>query len=102
MHFTADTRADLEYRTGVGEHAALEKERKRTTGLNGRLAFLKLEVESSFTLGSDTAVRLEERVRAQEREVEDVAADAERVRAEVEVEAKAWVAERACVEEYKS
>ena len=41
-------------------------------------------------------------MRAQEREVEDVAADAERVRAEAEVEAKAWVAERACVEEYKS
>ena len=41
-------------------------------------------------------------MRAQEREVEDVAGDAERVCAEAEVEAKAWVVEQACVEEHKS
>ena len=33
-------------------------------------------------------------MRAQEWDVADVAGDAERVRAETEVEAKAWVAER--------
>ena len=38
--------------------------------------------------GSDATLRLEERVRALERELSDVAAGAERVRTEAEVEAK--------------
>jgi hypothetical protein len=89
-----DARAALESELEL-EHAALEEERKRTAELEGRLAFLELEVESSSARGSDTAVRLEERVRALERELADVAAEAERVRAEAEVEAEAWAAERA-------
>ena len=42
------------------EHAALEEERKRTTEPKDRLAFLELEVASSSTRVSKTAVRLEE------------------------------------------
>jgi NADH dehydrogenase [ubiquinone] 1 alpha subcomplex assembly factor 7 len=94
----ADARAVLESELEQ-EHAALEEERKRTTELEGRLAFLELEVESSSARGSDTAVRLEERVRALERELSDVAAEAERVRTEAEVEAEAWAAERARFEQ---
>ncbi|KAF8267438.1 Up-regulated during septation-domain-containing protein, partial [Lactarius quietus] len=89
----ADRRAALEFDLEQ-EHAALERERKRATELEGRLAFLELEVESSAQ-GSDAAVRLEERVRALERELEDVSAEADRVRTEAEVEAEAWAVERA-------
>ena len=89
----ADARAALESELEQ-EHAALEQERKRATELEACLAFLELEVESSAR-GSDTAVRLEERVRALERELSEVVDEVERVRTEVEVEAEAWVAERA-------
>ena len=50
-------------------------------------------------LRADPVVRLQERVRALERELEDVAAGAERVRAEAEVEGSASAAERARFEE---
>ena len=89
----ADARAALESELEQ-EHAALEQERKRATELEACLAFLELEVESSAR-GSDTAVRLEERVRALERELSEVVDEVERVRTEVEVEAEVWVAERA-------
>ena len=46
------------------ERSTLEEERNRTTELEGRLAFLKLEVESSSMQGRNTAIRLEERVQA--------------------------------------
>ena len=95
---SADARAALESELEK-EHAALEEERKRTTELEGRLAFLELDVEASSARGNDTAVRLEERVRALARELKDVAAEAERVRTEAEVEAGAWAAERARFEQ---
>ena len=95
---SADARAALESELEQ-KHAALEEERKRTTELEGRLAFLELDVEASSARGNDTAVRLEERVRALERELKDVAAEAERVRVEAEVEAGAWAAERARYEQ---
>ena len=66
-------------------------------GLEDRLEFLDLEVESFSARGSDTAVRLEERVWVLERELDDVAAEVECMGAEVEVEveveaeAKSWV-----------
>ena len=64
-------------------------------GLEDRLEFLDLEVESFSARGSDTAVRLEERVWVLERELDDEAAEVECVGAEVEVEveaeAKSWV-----------
>jgi hypothetical protein len=62
------------------EYAALEEERKCTTDLEGHLAFLELEVESSAR-GSDTTVQLEEHVLGLERELSDVAAEVEPVRA---------------------
>ena len=79
------------------ECAALEEDRKRATGL-------KIVWRSSgwsFARGSDTAVYLEERVRALERELRDMAAEAGRVRAEAEVKAEAcqWAAELARFEE---
>ena len=46
------------------ECSTLEEVHKRTTELEGRLAFLKLEVESSSMRGRNTAIRLEERVQA--------------------------------------
>ena len=70
-------------------------ERKRKPELESRLVFFELEVESSFTRGSGTAARLEERVRALERELSEVVTATERVRTEAEVEAEAWAAERA-------
>ena len=65
-------------------------------GLEDRLEFLDLEVESFSARGTDTAVRLE-RVWVLERELDDVAAEVECMGAEVEVEveveaeAKSWV-----------
>ena len=70
-------------------------ERKRKPELESRLVFFELEVESSFTRGSDTTVRLQERVRALERELSEVVTETERARTEAEVEAEAWTAERA-------
>jgi hypothetical protein len=64
-------------------------------------AFLDLEVESSAH-GSDTAVRLEEHMRALERELSDVSAEVEPVRAEAEVEAEAWAAEHARFEQQET
>ena len=87
----ADARAALESKLEL-EHASLEQERKRTAELESRLAFLELEVESSSARGGDTVVRLEGRVRALERELQDV-------RTEAEAEAKAWKAERARYEQ---
>ena len=66
-------------------------------GLEDRLEFLNLEVELFSTRGSDTAVRLEERMWVLEQELDDVAAEVECMGAEVEVEveveaeAKSWV-----------
>ena len=66
-------------------------------GLEDRLEFLDLEVESFSARWSDTAVRLEERVWVLEPELDDEAAEVECVGAEVEVEveaeaeAKSWV-----------
>ena len=88
----ADARAALESELEQ-EHAALEQERKRATELEGRLAFLELEVESSAR-GSDTTVRLEERVRALERELSEAVNEVERVRTGAEGEAEAWATEK--------
>jgi hypothetical protein len=74
-------------------HSSTREERKRTTELEGRLAFLELVVESCSTRGSDTTVRLEEHVCTLEQELSDVAAEADHVRTEAEVEAGVWGAE---------
>ena len=81
------------------ECAALEEERKSTMEIEDLLVFLKLEVESSFARWSDTAVWLEEHARALVGKLEDVVAEAERVRVEAEVEAEVWAAERVRFEE---
>jgi chromosome segregation ATPase len=94
----ADARAALESKLEL-EHASLEQERKRTAELESRLAFLELEVESSSARGGNTVVRLEGRVRALERELEDVVAEAQRVRTEAEAKAEAWAEERARYEQ---
>ena len=94
----ADARAALESELEQ-KCAAFEEERKRTTELEGRLASLELELESSSTRGNDNAVRLKEHVWALKRELEDVTAEAERVRMEAEVDAKAWATERARFEQ---
>jgi hypothetical protein len=88
-HTTADTRTVLESELKQG-CTALEEEHKLTTELDGHVAFLKLEVESSSMRGSDTAIRLEEHMCALEWELSDVAAEAECVHTEAEV----WVAEQ--------
>lgn len=93
----ADTRAAVESELAQ-EHAALEQERERATELEGRVAFLELELEASAH-GDDDAVRLEERVRALEHELLDAAGEAERVRTEAEAEAEVWAAERARFEQ---
>lgn len=77
------------------ECATLEEDRRRTTGLK----IVWRSSSWSSARGSDTAVYLEERVRALERELRDVAAEAGRVRAEAEVKAEAWAAERAYFQE---
>jgi hypothetical protein len=91
---TADTRAVLESELEQG-CTALEEEHKLTTELDGHVAFLKLEVESSSMRGSDTAIWLKERMRALEWELLDVAAEA----VCMHTEAEAWVAERVCFEQ---
>jgi hypothetical protein len=60
--------------------------------LKGSLASLELEVESSSARGSDTAVWVKGRACVLERELSDVAAEAE-------VEAEAWAVERAHFEQ---
>ena len=94
----ADARAALESELEQ-KCAAFEEERKRTTELEDRLASLELELESSSTRGNDNAVRLKEHVWALKRELDDVTAEAERVRTEAEVDAKAWATERARFEQ---
>ena len=89
----ANARADVESEL-AREHAALKQERERATELEGRVAFLELELESSAR-GNDVAVRLREQVRALERELSDTAGEAERVRTEAGAETVAWATERA-------
>jgi hypothetical protein len=51
VHAGPEARMVLESELEQG-HAALEEERKRTTGLEGRQASLELEVESSSAWGA--------------------------------------------------
>ncbi|KAH9174506.1 Up-regulated during septation-domain-containing protein [Lactarius sanguifluus] len=80
------------------EQAALEQERERATELEGRVAFLELELESS-SRGNDDAVRLRERVRALERELSDTVDAAEAEIAAWATEKATWAAERARFEQ---
>ncbi|KAI9431299.1 Up-regulated during septation-domain-containing protein [Lactarius indigo] len=80
------------------EQAALEQERERAAELEGRVAFLELELESS-SRGSDDAVRLRERIRALERELSDAVGAAEAGAAVLATEKAAWAAERARFEQ---
>ena len=80
-------------REGAGEHS--------TRGKTQTQDWARRPSGVRVVLRADTVVRLQERVRALEREMSDVAAGAERVREEAEVEAEAWAVERARFEEDK-
>ncbi|KAH9022188.1 Up-regulated during septation-domain-containing protein [Lactarius hengduanensis] len=83
------------------EQAALEEERERATELEGRVAFLELELESS-SRGNDDAVRLRERVRALGRELSDTVGAAEAETAVWATEKATWTAERARFEQQEA
>ena len=92
----ADAHATVESEL-TQERAALERERKRADELEGRLAFLELELESSAR-GNNDAVRLKAQVRALERELSSAEGEAERLRREAETVTEAWAAEKAAWE----
>ncbi|KAH9023077.1 Up-regulated during septation-domain-containing protein [Lactarius pseudohatsudake] len=85
----------------AAEQAALEEERERATELEGRVAFLELELESS-SRGNDDAVRLRERVRALGRELSDTVGAAEAETAVWATEKATWTAERARFEQQEA
>ncbi|KAH9055308.1 Up-regulated during septation-domain-containing protein [Lactarius vividus] len=96
----ADARAAAESELAQ-EQAALEQERERATELEGRVAFLELELESS-SRGNDDAVRLRERVRALERELSGAVGAAEAETAAWATEKATWAAERARFEQQEA
>ncbi|KAH8989745.1 Up-regulated during septation-domain-containing protein [Lactarius akahatsu] len=96
----ADARAAAESELAQ-EQAALEQERERAIELEGRVAFLELELESS-SRGNDDALRLRERVRALERELSDTVGAAEAETAVWATEKATWAAERARFEQQEA
>ncbi|KAH9009841.1 Up-regulated during septation-domain-containing protein [Lactarius deliciosus] len=95
-----DARAAVESELAQ-EQAALEQEQERATELEGRVALLELELESS-SRGNDDAVRLRERVRALERELSDTVDAAEAETAAWATEKATWAAERARFEQQEA
>jgi hypothetical protein len=78
----------------------LMRARERAGELEGRVAILERELESSVR-GRDDAAGLEVRIRTLERELLDAERKADRARAEAEAAAAAWASERQLFEKEK-